>query len=169
MRRKCCSARFNGKLRHMHKTSPPTLMRGKPYLWLIFGQDPFSSESIRPLSQTQSPSRAFFPTLSGKTWIACCDPAGISRAPGRGQIGSVWSSFLSRGSFRALQLRAIPSGLEAIVLWSPNWPAAGVSEATGRGQKRLGQCQPSATMPFHPHDDAARDDGRDKAALCTHR
>src|SRR6476659_8425505 len=32
MRRKCCSARFNAKLRHMHKTPD------KPYLWLIFGR-----------------------------------------------------------------------------------------------------------------------------------
>jgi hypothetical protein len=88
---------------------------------------------------------------------------------GPGPNRSEWSSFLSRGSFRASGLRGIPSAPEAIVLWLPNWPAADVSAATGRGQKRLGQCQPSATMPFHPHDDAARDDGRDKAALCTHR
>jgi hypothetical protein len=91
----------------------------------------------------------------------------VYSGPGPNRVGVV--EFLSRGSFRASRLRGIPSAPEAIVLWLPNWPAAGVSAATGRGQKRLGQCQPSATMPFHPHDDAARDDGRDKAALCTHR
>ena len=88
---------------------------------------------------------------------------------GPGPNRSEWSSFLSRGSFRASRLRGIPSAPEAIVLWSPNWPAAGVSAATGRGQKQLGQWQPFATKRLRHHSDAARDDGRGKAGPYIHR
>src|SRR5690348_3893739 len=50
-----------------------------------------------------------------------------------------------------------------------NCPAGDVSAAKGRGQKQLGQWQPSATTPLRHHTDAARDDGHGKAAPYTHR
>ena len=99
MRRKCCSARFNGKLRHMHKTSPPTLMRGKPYLWLIFGQDPFSSESIRPLSQTQQSQPGILPDAIRENMDRMLRPSwdfACSR-PGPNRVGVV--EFFVEGKF----------------------------------------------------------------------
>ena len=96
MRRKCCSARFNGKLRHMHKTSPPTLMRGKPYLWLIFGQDPFSSETDRSLRRS-NPSRTFdairenMDRMLRPSWDFACS------RPGPNRVGVV--EFFVEGKF----------------------------------------------------------------------